>query len=94
METKKVIIENKAVAKSNTVLKFGLEAITKPTPEMATKVFRVVLYAAAIASAAAKIFTAIPQDVKVMIWQYSSEAVAFTHMITKLFGLDVKDPEQ
>lgn len=94
METKKVIIENKAVSKENTVVKFGFGQITKPTPEMATKIFRVILYAAAIASAAAKIFSAIPQDVKVMIWQYSSESVAFTHMITKMFGLDVKDPEK
>ena len=88
----KVLVENKAVAKEDTVVKFGLAQITKTTPEIATKIFRVVLYIAAIGNIILDLFPEIPFDTKALIAMYSIKAVAAVHAFSKLFGLDVKSP--
>lgn len=84
----KVIINDHPVKVEDTKVKFGFNAITKPTPELATKIFRVVLYAAALANIIIDIFPEIPLEVKGMIAMYSVKAVAIVHAITKLFGLE------
>lgn len=84
----RVLIDNKPVAVSNTEIKFGLKAISKPTPALATKIFRVILYLAALGNIVVDVFPEIPLEVKGMIAMYSIKAVALVHAITKLFGLE------
>lgn len=84
----KVIIDNKTVPVEDTKVKFGFAAITKPTPELAKKIFRIVLYVAALGNIIVDIFPEIPLEVKGMIAMYSVKAVALVHAITKLFGLE------
>lgn len=89
---KKVLVDNKAVSQSQTVVKFGLNQISSTTPPLATKIFRAILYIAAVGNLVIDIFPEIPFEIKAHIAMYSIKSVALVHGITKLFGLEVKDP--
>ena len=84
---KRVLIENKVVPVAETKLTVGLKAISRPTPEWATIVFRTVLYIALTATLVVQIVKEIPAEVGAIINNYSLEAVALVHALTKLFGL-------
>lgn len=73
-------------------VKFGFGQISKKTPEYATWIFRIVLYAAALANFVVDVVTEIPPDIKVIIAKYSVYAVTLTHGITKMFGITVEPP--
>lgn len=87
---KKVIIDDVVVPKKDTVVKFGFNQITNPTPEAATKVFRFVLYTTAIINLVLTIFTEIPVEISSMIFNYSIKIVTLVHAISKMFGLEIK----
>lgn len=84
---KKVLIENKSVAISDTKTTFGIGSISRPTPEVATKIFRVVLYVAGVVNIVLMTISEIPEPVKATVGKYSVEAVMLVHALTKLFGL-------
>lgn len=86
----KVIIDNKSVAVADTKVKFGLKAITLPTPKVATQIFRAVLYAATVVTILTNTFTEIPPELKATINKYALEVVTAVHLISKLFGLEEK----
>lgn len=86
-----VLVDNKAVPETATVVKFGLGQITNTTPKIANYIFRGVLYSSLIINLALSIFTDIPQDLQVAIGKYSLQIVAFVHGISKLFGIELKD---
>lgn len=91
---KKVLISDVAVPKTATVVKFGFDQITNPTPDLATKIFRAILYAAVIVNILLGIFTDIPAELSGTIASYSIKIVAAVHAISKLFGRELKVPGQ
>lgn len=89
----KVIIDNKAVSKADTTVKVGLNQVTKPTPQLATNIFRIVLYAAFVVNIVLATFADIPNEIKDIAGRYSIEIVTLVHALTKLFGLNVEEPK-
>lgn len=86
------VVVPKSVAKEapvTNVFKAGLKAISMPTPELATKIFRVVLYAAALVSIVLPMFPEIPENIRNTVINWSLRLVALTHAISKLFGIDI-----
>ena len=88
---KKLLVDNKAVNPSETVVKFGFGQIGKTTPKWAKNAFRIVLYTATTLTLVTQIVTEIPADISTIIAKYSIEAVALVHAITKLWGVDLKE---
>lgn len=74
-------------------VKFGIGQISNPTPKTAKNIFRVVLYAAALANLILQIVVEIPEPVRIIVAKYSIYAVTLVHGISKLFGIDVSDVE-
>ncbi len=72
-------------------VKFGLGQIKNPTPKWATNVFRIVLYAAAVAGIIIGSISEIPDPVKVVILKYAAEVTLAVHALTKLFGIVIDD---
>ena len=72
-------------------VKFGINAIGKPTPQWATNVFRIVLYTCAIGSIIVGTISEIPDPAKVMVLKYCSEFTLLTHAISKMFGIVIPD---
>lgn len=74
-------------------IKFGFGQLAKPTPQLATNIFRVVLYGAAIVAIVTGAISEIPDSIKVVVMKYSAEATVLVHALSKLFGVDVgSDP--
>lgn len=70
-------------------IKFGFGQLAKPTPQLATNIFRVILYAAAIIAVVLGTVSEIPATVKVIIMKYCAEATVLVHALSKMFGVDV-----
>lgn len=69
---------------------FGLNQIKNVTPKAATWVFRVILYAAAVANILIGTIDEIPPELKLIIGKYSVYAVTLTHSFTRMFGINVE----
>lgn len=87
----KLLVDNKAVNASDTVVKFGLGQVGKTTPTWAKQLFRIVLYVATAVVITTQIITEIPEEIKVIVSKYAIEAVALVHAFSKLFGVDIKE---
>jgi len=72
-------------------LKFGKQGVGLPTPQWATNIFRVVLYASAATAIVLNTFTEIPPAVQLVILKYCAEASAAVHLLSKLVGIDTGD---
>lgn len=74
---------------------FGPDQVKLPTPQWATNIFRVVLYAAAVTTIVLGTITEIPDHVKVIVLKYSIEGVTLVHALSKMFGVSIpNDPTQ
>lgn len=85
-----VTVSKKVVTDAN--VKFGFGQLFKPTPDIARNIFRVVLYAAAIANLFLDVVVEIPAPARLIIGKYSVYAVTLTHAISKMFGIDITSP--
>lgn len=75
-------------------LKFGFGQLFKPTPETAKLVFRFVLYASSVIVAVLTIFgDKIDIQTKQLISWWALNIVTFVHFLSKLFGVEVQDPQ-
>lgn len=74
-------------------VKFGINQITNPTPQVAKNVFRVVLYAAAAVNLLLQVVVEIPPDIAALVAKYSLYAVTLVHGFSKLFGIDISQDE-
>ncbi len=70
-------------------VKFGLGQLQNATPKFATYIFRAVLYTAFIGNTVCLMISEIPQPIKDAIAKYSVEAIGITHVLSKLFGVDI-----
>lgn len=77
----------------NEKIKFGFGQIANATPKIATWVFRIILYAAAIVNIFLQVIDEIPPDVKAIVGKYSVYAVTLTHTLTRMFGIEVTGPD-
>ncbi len=87
---KQVIIQGDAISVKDTAVKFGLGQIKHPTPPLATKIFRVILYTVGVLNIATMTFSDIPIEISEVINKWSAEVIVFAHAITKLFGLNLE----
>jgi hypothetical protein len=72
-------------------VKFGIGQIGNPTPKVAKNIFRIMLYAAAVANLLLQVVVEIPPHVAGIIGKYSLYAVTLAHGFSKLFGIDVSE---
>lgn len=88
VQTGSTTVISKESAKEAPV-KFGFGAITMPTPQLATKIFRFVLYAAALTTLILPMFPEIPENLAAKIGNWALRGVAIVHGVSKLFGIDI-----
>jgi hypothetical protein len=74
-----------------TVTKFGLNQIGNTTPQWATNIFRIALYAGAIATIVLSTITEIPDSVKLVIAKYTLEGITLIHALSKMFGITIQN---
>lgn len=71
------------------IFESGWKAIAMPTPQLATKIFRVILYAAALVSIIVPMFPEIPHQTAEIVNSWAIRLVALSHAISKMFGIDI-----
>ena len=71
---------------------FGVPSLKKPTPQIATTVATVILYAAGVINLVFLSFPSIPTPIKTVVGEYSASGVAFVHAICNMFGLTPQNP--
>ena len=74
-------------------IKFGFGQIANATPDFAKWLFRIVLYAVAIANLICTVVEEIPAPVKLVIYHYSAMLVALVHGLSRMFGIEVDEPK-
>lgn len=77
---------------ANTTTKFGFGQILADTPKWASWAFRIVLYLAMATILIVTSFTEIPAPVVKMICKMCGEIVIVVHGLTRMFGIEIKDP--
>ena len=76
-----------------TKVTFGVPSLLfKDTPQIATVIATICLYAAVIANAALIFFPAIPTPIKITVGEYSTAIAGFVHFLCNMFGLTPANP--
>ncbi len=72
-------------------MSFGLNQISKPTPNSVTWLFRIVLYVCLLGNIAITSFTDMKPETKLKIVELSSFFTLAVHSASKMFGVPLPD---